>query len=318
MKQHNQKKENPAGTEQKIAMRVSLVTILVNLFLSLLKLLAGIFAKSGAMISDAVHSASDVFSTFIVMIGVCLSGKDSDEEHPYGHERMECVASIILAVVLAITGLGIGVDGISKMVKGNTAELKIPGLPALVAAVVSILVKEWMYWYTRAAAKKINSGALMADAWHHRSDSLSSIGAFIGILGARMGYPVLDPAASTLICFFIEKAAYDVFKDAVDKMVDKSCPNELVKEMKEVIKEQEGVEGIDEIKTRLFGSKIYVDVEILVNGKETLRQAHMVAEQVHDAIEGNFENVKHCMVHVNPWNEADTADGDTAGSFGEM
>lgn len=300
MKQYSQKKGNLAGTEQKTAMRVSLVSILVNLGLSLFKLLAGIFAKSGAMVSDAVHSASDVFSTFIVMIGVSLSGRDSDEDHPYGHERMECVASIILAVVLAITGLGIGADGISKIVKGNTAELKIPGLLALIAAIVSILVKEWMYWYTRAAAKKINSGALMADAWHHRSDSLSSIGAFIGILGARMGYPVLDPAASTLICFFIEKAAYDVFKDAVDKMVDKACPNEIVEEMKEVIAKQQGVEGIDVIKTRLFGSKIYVDVEILVNGDETLRQAHTVAEHVHDAIEKNFENVKHCMVHVNP------------------
>lgn len=300
MKQYSQKKGDLAGTEQKTAMRVSLVSILVNLGLSLFKLLAGIFARSGAMVSDAVHSASDVFSTFIVMIGVSLSGRDSDEDHPYGHERMECVASIILAVVLAITGLGIGADGISKIVKGNTAELKIPGLMALIAAIVSILVKEWMYWYTRAAAKKINSGALMADAWHHRSDSLSSIGAFIGILGARMGYPVLDPAASTLICFFIEKAAYDVFKDAVDKMVDKACPNEIVEEMKEVIAKQQGVEGIDVIKTRLFGSKIYVDVEILVNGDETLRQAHTVAEHVHDAIEKNFENVKHCMVHVNP------------------
>lgn len=300
MKQQSREKGKAMGTEQKIGMRVSLVTILVNLFLSLFKLIAGIFAKSGAMISDAVHSASDVFSTFIVMIGVTLSGRASDEDHPYGHERMECVASIILAVVLAITGLGIGAKGISKMLKGNTAELKIPGLLALIAAIVSIAVKEWMYWYTRAAAKKINSGALMADAWHHRSDALSSIGAFIGILGARMGYPILDPAAGTLICIFIEKAAYDVFKDAVDKMVDKACPNEVVEEMRGVIKEQPGVEGVDVIKTRLFGSKIYVDVEILVNGDETLRQAHTVAEQVHDAIEKNFENVKHCMVHVNP------------------
>ena len=300
MKPHSQKKGEIAGTEKKTAMKVSSVSIFVNLFLSLFKLLAGIFAKSEAMISDAVHSASDVFSTFIVIIGFTLSGRESDEDHPYGHERMECVASIILAVVLAITGLGIGADGILKIVKGDATQLKAPGLLALIAAVVSVLVKEWMYHYTRAAAKKINSGALMADAWHHRSDSLSSIGAFIGILGARMGYPVLDPLAGTLICIFIEKAAYDVFKDAVDKMVDKACPNEIVEEMKEVIAKQQGVEGIDEIKTRLFGSKIYVDVEILVNGDETLRQAHTVAEQVHDAIEENFENVKHCMVHVNP------------------
>lgn len=282
------------------AIRVSVVSIAVNLLLSLFKLLAGILAKSGAIISDAVHSASDVFSTFIVIIGVAISGKESDAEHPYGHERLECVAAIILAVVLAITGLGIGASGFSKVFKGNYGDLSVPGILALVAAVVSIAVKEWMYWYTRAAAKKINSGALMADAWHHRSDSLSSIGALIGVFGARMGYPVLDPIAGIVICFFIEKAAFDIFKDAVDKMVDKACPNEAVEEMKKIILEEQGVEGIDEIKTRLFGSKIYVDVEILVEGEKTLMEAHTVAERVHDAIEKNFENVKHCMVHVNP------------------
>lgn len=296
-----QREEKPqTGSDKKIAMQVSVVSIIVNLLLSLFKLLAGILAKSGAMISDAVHSASDVFSTFIVIIGVAISGKESDAEHPYGHERLECVASIILAVVLAITGLGIGASGLSKVFKRNYGDLSVPGILALVAAVVSIAVKEWMYWYTRAAAKKINSGALMADAWHHRSDSLSSIGALIGIFGARMGYPVLDPIASIVICFFIEKAAFDIFKDAVDKMVDKACPNETVEEMKKIILGEQGVEGIDEIKTRLFGSKIYVDVEILVEGEKTLMEAHTVAERVHDAIEKNFENVKHCMVHVNP------------------
>lgn len=296
-----QTEEKPqTGSDKKIAMQVSVVSIIVNLSLSLFKLLAGILAKSGAMISDAVHSASDVFSTFIVIIGVTISGKESDAEHPYGHERLECVASIILAVVLAITGLGIGASGLSKVFKRNYGDLSVPGILALVAAVVSIAVKEWMYWYTRAAAKKINSGALMADAWHHRSDSLSSIGALIGIFGARMGYPVLDPIASIVICFFIEKAAFDIFKDAVDKMVDKACPNETVEEMKKIILGEQGVEGIDEIKTRLFGSKIYVDVEILVEGEKTLMEAHTVAERVHDAIEKNFENVKHCMVHVNP------------------
>ncbi len=286
--------------ENKTAMRVSGVSIVVNTALSLLKLLAGIFAGSGAMISDAVHSASDVFSTFVVIIGIRLSGKKSDAEHPYGHERMECVASIVLAVVLAITGFGIGVKGIKNILDGEYSELAVPGALALAAAVVSIIVKEWMYWYTRAAAKKINSGALMADAWHHRSDSLSSIGAFAGILGARMGFPVADAVASVIICVFIEKAAVDIFRDAVDKMIDKACPTELVNKMKNVISEQDGVCRIDDIKTRLFGSKIYVDVEIAVDGEKTLIAAHKIAEEVHNAIEQKFENVKHCMVHVNP------------------
>lgn len=306
MKQNNTNVTNEVGTgrEQAIAMRVSTVSIIVNLALSLFKLIAGIVAHSGAMVSDAVHSASDVFSTFIVMIGVTISGKESDKEHPYGHERLECVASLLLAMVLALTGLGIGKTGVEKILGGEAAGLAVPGLLALIAAVSSVAVKEWMYWYTRAAAKKINSGALMADAWHHRSDALSSIGAFIGILGSRMGYPILDPIASLVICLFILKAAYDIFQDALAKMVDKACPEELVDRMREIILAQEGVEGIDDIKTRLFGAKMYVDVEISVDGDKTLRAAHEIANRVHDAIEDAFPEVKHCMVHENPTEEA--------------
>ena len=190
MEQTKIKKAN--RNDKDIAMRVSTVSIMVNLLLSFFKLMAGIFGASGAMISDAIHSASDVFSTFIVMIGVTISNKKSDKEHPYGHERLECVASIILAVVLLATGIGIGMNGIQKIISDIDNVIEVPKSMALIAAIVSILVKEWMYWYTRAAAKKINSGALMADAWHHRSDALSSIGAFIGIFGARLGFPVLD------------------------------------------------------------------------------------------------------------------------------
>ncbi len=288
-----------------LAYKVSAVTIVINLILSAGKLAAGIIASSGAMISDAVHSASDVFSTVIVIVGVALSRKKSDADHQYGHERMECMASLLLAVILAITGGGIGVSGIKKIVGGNYAALTIPGILALIAAVSSIIIKEWMYWYTRAAAKKINSGALMADAWHHRSDAFSSIGALIGILGARMGYPVLDAVASVVICLFIEKAALDIFIDAADKMVDKSCSDELVEKMKDVVRGEEGVIRIDDIKTRLFGDKIYVDVEFSADGKKSLEESHDIAERVHTAIEREFPDVKHCMVHVNPDHGAD-------------
>lgn len=284
-----------------LAYRVSAVSIAVNLILSAFKLAAGILASSGAMISDAVHSASDVFSTVIVIVGVAMSRKKSDEDHQYGHERMECIASLLLAVVLALTGAGIGINGVKKIAGGSYETLAVPGMLALVAAVASIAVKEWMYWYTRAAAKKINSGALMADAWHHRSDALSSVGAFIGIFGARAGYPVSDAAASVVICLFIEKAAFDICKDAMDKMVDKSCPDELVERMKDVVRSQQGVIEIDDIKTRLFGDKIYVDVEFSADGGKSLEESHDIAERVHAAIEKEFPAVKHCMVHVNPY-----------------
>ena len=303
-------KQEQTVREKRIAMRVSLVSIIVNAVLSVGKLLAGIVAHSGAMISDAVHSASDVFSTFVVMIGVHLATKKSDEDHPYGHERMECVAAIVLSVVLAITGAGIGIGGIKTIAGGHYGELAVPGIAALVAAVISIFAKEALFWYTRHYAKAIDSGALMADAWHHRSDALSSVGALIGIAGARMAFPVLDPVASVVICVFILKAAYDIFKDAIDKMVDKSCEPQTEQEMKSCILEQDGVQGIDLLHTRVFGNKIYVDVEILVNGQWRLYEAHGVAERVHDELEQRFPKVKHIMVHVNPC--ACTADGKKA------
>ena len=288
-----------ADNGKQIAMRVSIVSVAVNMLLSGLKLAAGLIAHSGAMVSDAVHSASDVFSTFVVMIGVHMASKEADEEHPYGHERMECVAAIVLSALLFATGLAIGYAGLNQLL-GGYEEIKAPGALALLAAVVSIGVKEWMYWYTVLAAKKINSGALKADAWHHRSDALSSVGALFGIAGARMGYPFLDCVASVVICAFVIKAAYDIFKDAVDKMLDTACDKDTVKKLQKIILNQPGVLGISKLTTRIFGSKVYVDVEIEADGDMTLRAAHEVAENVHHAIERGASDVKHCMVHVNP------------------
>ena len=213
---------------------------------------------------------------------------------------MECVAAIVLAMVLFITGLGIGMDALQTILDGNYDSIKVPGMLALVAAIVSIVAKEAMYWYTRYYAKRIDSGALMADAWHHRSDALSSVGALIGIGGAMMGFPVMDAVASLVIFVFIVKAAYDIFKDAMDKMVDHSCDEETEKLIYDCVIKNDEVMGIDMLQTRIFGNKIYVDVEILVNGTYTLQKAHEIAEDVHDDIEESFPKVKHIMVHVNP------------------
>lgn len=289
-----------ANEFQRVGNRVSVITIIGNVILSAFKLLAGIAAHSGAMISDAIHSASDVFSTFVVMIGIHLAAKDSDKEHPYGHERLECVAAIVLAIILFMTGFSIGASAFKNIISGNYATLKVPGILALIAAIISIVVKEAMYWYTRHYAKKIDSGALLADAWHHRSDAFSSVGALVGIGGARMGYPVMDSVASLVIFFFILKAAFDIFKDAMDKMVDHACDEETEVEIRTCVMEQEEVLGIDMLQTRIFGNKIYVDVEIQVNGEYTLKEAHKIAEDVHERIEQSFPKVKHIMVHVNP------------------
>ncbi len=286
--------------QARTAMRVSAVSIAANVLLSAVKLAAGLLAHSGAMVSDAVHSASDVFSTLVVMAGVKLSAKESDREHPYGHERMECVAAILLSVILLATGLFIGYNGLRKIIGADAAALETPGALALAAALLSIAVKEAMFWYTRHYARQIDSGALMADAWHHRSDALSSVGALLGIGGARLGFPVLDPLASVVICVFVGKAAAEIFIDAVNKMVDHSCDEETEAAIRARVLDHREVRNVDLLHTREFGSRIYIEMEIAVDGSLPLTQAHAIAERVHDDVEAAFPKVKHIMIHVNP------------------
>ena len=288
------------GEFEQVAVKVSFVSIVGNLILSLFKFLTGILYSSAAMVSDAVHSASDVFSSIIVVIGVRISSKDSDKEHPYGHERFECVAAIILATVLCITGLQIGVKAAKNILSGDYKKIVSYSYIPLIMAIVSIVSKEMMFWYTKMNAKRINSSALMADAWHHRSDALSSVGALIGIGGALKGYTVLEPAACIVISVFIIKAAWEIFNDAINRMVDHACSEEMQKQLFECAVSQKGVERVDLLQTRMFGNKIYVDIEIAVDGNMSLKAAHEIAHNLHDEIEQTFTEVKHVMVHVNP------------------
>ena len=281
-----------------VTMRISAVGVVCNVALTLFKLIAGIVANSAAMVADAVHSASDIVGSFVVMIGAVISNKAPDTEHPYGHEKLECIASVILGNILVAVGALIGYNGILKIVSGET--LTAPGTLALIAAVASIVVKEALYWYTILGAKKINSVSLKAEAWHHRSDALSSVGSFAGILGARLGFPALDPVASVVICLFILKAAWDIMADALGKMTDHACPPAMVQEMADSILSQPGVLGLDTLNTRLFGDRVYVDVEIQADGDLPLKVTHATAQAVHDTLEQTFPQVKHCMVHVNP------------------
>ena len=283
-----------------VATRVSTVSIIINLLLAGFKFIAGVVGHSGAMISDAVHSSSDVIGILIVIIGVRMSEKASDADHPYGHERMEDVASLILAGILFVAGLSIGKEALLSILDGSYQTSVSPGILALVAAIVSIVVKEGMFWYTWLNAKKISSGALKAEAWHHRSDALSSVGALIGIGGALLGVRIMEPIASIIICLFILKVAIDIFREATDRMVDHACDSETEENIRRCAEEQEGVIKVDMLRTREFGRKIYVDLEISADGSITLRQGHDIAQQVHDKIESTFPNVKHIMVHVNP------------------
>lgn len=280
-----------------LGVRVSVITIIVNVVLATFKIVAGLVGKSNAMLADGVHTLSDVLTTIVVIFGLKISSKAADKEHPYGHEKYEPIFAKLLSILLVLTGVYIGYSSIKALVSGN---IKTPGVIALVAAIVSIVVKEGMYWYTIKAARKIKSLSLEADAWHHRSDAFSSVGTFIGILGARKGLKVLDPIAGIVVSIFVAKVGLDLYIRATKELVDESAGDEIEKQISEIVQSVEGVDSIKNLKTRIFGSKLYVDLEIIVDGNLTVKEGHNIAEMVHDKLEDTMEEIKHCMVHVEP------------------
>lgn len=282
---------------EKECIKVSITTLIGNIVLSLFKFISGIIGHSNAMISDAIHSFSDVVSTIIVIIGIKISSKKEDREHQYGHERFENVASIILAFLLFITGVLIGINGINNI---RLNKYVIPTTLPLIAALISIIVKEWMYWYTINVSKKYNSDSLKADAWHHRSDAFSSIGSLIGIYATIKGLKYMDLIASIIIAIIIIKTAIEIFIEGINKMLDKSCNKETTINIENIVLKTNGVLSIDSLKTRIFGNKIYVDLEISADKNITFQESHNIAHKVHDEIENNISDIKHCMVHINP------------------
>lgn len=287
--------------------KVSFITMGGNVLLSAAKLIGGIVASSSALISDAVHSMSDCFSTIVVLIGVRIAAKKSDKDHPYGHERMECIAALALAALLIATAFWIGYDGVQSVLRiAQGGTVSKPRLGALLIAAFSVLFKGWMYFYTERYAKKLHSTALHGDAVHHLSDSLSSIGAIVGIGGSMLGIAVFDPIASLIIALFIVKAAWDILHDAVDQLVDKAADAETEARIRREIESVDGVIRVDVLRTRQYANKVFVDTEIAVDADLTLIEAHRIAERVHEYVEhATDENVKHCMVHVNPATEED-------------
>jgi len=279
---------------------ISWLSVAANILLAGGKLLAGIYGHSAALVADAVHSASDVLSTLVVIIGLHIARKPSDKQHRYGHGKYESLAALFLAIGLMYTGLRLGYNGITALAGGSYKSFVIPGISALIAAAVSIAVKEAMYHITIRVGRKERSQGLIADAWHHRSDALSSVGSLIGVGFARMGYPIADSIACIVISVFIVKSAFDIMKDSVDSLTDSACSPEDEETLRGIALAVPGVRGIDDLKTRRFGSGCYVDLEILVDGSLSLKHGHEIAEQVHDELESKAPYILHCMVHVNP------------------
>jgi len=286
----------------KIAMKVGRRMIGVNIVLSAFELFAGIFANSAAMVADSVHCMTDIITTSMALIGIKMGNQKPDDKHLYGHDRFESIAALGISLFIFFIGLGIGLNGAKNLLSSTHAELNVPGLLALIAAATSIIIKEGMFWYEKYYAKKLDSTALLADAWHSRSDAFSSVGSFFGILIARMGYPIFDSVAALIICVFILKTAVDVAIKAIDGMTDRACDSKTVEEMKKVILELDHIKGIDNIKTRTLGNKIFVDLEISMDGKTTLDNAHEIAHITKESIQAKFPKVKDCMVHINPTN----------------
>ena len=286
--------------ETKSAIKVSIIGIFTNIFLSCFKFFAGIFGKSYAMVADAIHSLSDVFTSIIVIFGVKIASKEADKNHQYGHDRFECISALVLSFILFSVGFSIGKNAVESLVSGSYLEKETPKLIALVAAVVSIISQAIMFFVAMDCAKKTKFGAVKADAWHHLSDSLSSVGSLIGIGGAMLGVKVLDVVAGFVISLLIIKVSVEIFIDSVSKMTDKAVSKDLEKQIRSTIRSISGVENVDNLRTRIFGNKFYIDVEIACDGSLTLEEAHKIAQRVHDKIEREFPSTKHCLVHMNP------------------
>lgn len=288
--------------ESKIITMTSIKIMIFNGFLAVIKILAGIFGNSTAMISDAVNSISDVMTNLVVMISGKFSHKGEDKDHPYGHEKFDSMVSVLLGVAIIITAFEIGKAAVTILYDyfWNQVPIEAPGYIALIVAVSTILIKEYMFHFTRKSAKKASSPSLFAQAMDHRSDQLASLGAVIGISGSILGIEFFEPMASLVICLFVFRVGFNIIKTGISQVVDQAADDETVQKIRDIVEKHEIVIQIDELRTRQFGMKVYVDMEIQVSKQMSLVSAHEIAEHLHDEIEAQIPEVIHCMIHVNP------------------
>lgn len=294
------------------ANRVVIITILMNIILVFIKIIGGHISNSRALLADGLHSASDIATSVGVIIGITLAKKPRDDQHQYGHEKVETMITFFLAMALLYTGGKIGIDTIFTILRG---EKSIPGKIAPYIALVSVFIKEWQYQMAYRVGKKVNSNALIADAWHHRSDALSSIAAFIGIVGARLGFYILDPLAGLIVAILVIKVGFDIFKECFHQLIDVSIQLEELDELKDAILKQGNVQHIGDIRTRKHGSKIFVDIRICVDASMDIQEGHIVAEDVESIIRNQLKNVKDVIVHLDPCSNTNDKNKDSCKLF---
>lgn len=289
--------------EEKIIKNNTVLTMIINSGLAIAKMLAGIFGNSAVLISDAVNSIGDIATNIVVYISAIFSRKESDADHPYGHEKIDSIISIILGFAIIVTAYQVGKSAVLRLYDffANGVDIVSPAWYALLVAGLTIVIKELLFRKTKKDAKKAKSGALMAQAWDHRSDTIASFGAMIGITGVLLGFGFLDPIASIVIGAFILRMGIKIVLSGVSQVVDKSADEPTEEKIKEIILKHKEVKSIDELKTRMFGMKLYVDLEIGMDYSYTLERAHEIAEMIHEEIENQVPDVLHCMIHINPY-----------------
>lgn len=293
--------------EEIIIKKNTVITIILNTLLALAKLIGGILGASAVLVADAINSIGDIATNVVVFVSAKLSKKERDKDHPYGHDKFDSMISIFLGIALMFTAWQLGKGAVLRFIDVvfNNLTIEQPMWYTWVIASITIVIKEILFRITKIDAKKARSQALMAQAWDHRSDTISSFGAVVGIVGAIYGIGFLDPLASLLIACFILRLGFKIIRTGISQVVDESADIEHIKHLKKIIESNPNVRRIDEIKTRMFGLSFYVDLEISLDASLSLTEAHDISEAIHDQVEKEMSDVIHCMIHVNPYDEPD-------------
>lgn len=284
--------------------RITLAGSIVNIVLLVFKFIAGILGHSAAMIADAIHSLSDFLTDIIVIVFVRLSSKPADHDHDYGHGKYETLATSVIGMALAVVAVMLGWDGIEKIIyvmQGN--QLESPGIIALWAAILSIVLKEWIFRATRKVAKEENSKALEANAWHHRSDAMSSIGTAIGIGGAVMlgdSWAILDPIAAIVVCILIIVTAFKIIRQASGELLEESLPKEIEDKIEQIAYQDPLVSDIHKLHTRRIGNIIAIEMHLRMPSDITLAESHIHATSIEKSLKQEFGNGTHIMLHIEP------------------
>jgi len=281
----------------KTAERWAIIGVVGNIILTAFKAFAGIVGGSSAMVADAMHSASDIAASTVVYVSLKIAKMPADKDHPYGHGKAEAISSAIVGLMLVAAGFGIIKSAYETISSGST---QIPGIIALYAAIISIVAKETMYRLTYRVGKRINSPSTIANAIDHRSDAFSSIATFIGIGGAILGYPIMDPIAGGLVALFILKMGFDIVKDAVNQIMDRSVEQEILNKIKEAVMNTHGVKDVHDIRVRQSGPFYLVDFDICVDRNISIDEAHDICDIARSNVFGTYDKIREVRIHVDP------------------